>query len=262
MGRRDRYEPPYPQSQAELEAYCTRFITALRASLDRRLVCVLLSGSWARGEAQPPRSDADLTVIVDFCDDAALEALRRAWRESGMGCANVYGADEVPVMSRVAAHMYTTSAIVLFGHNPFTAPTRQDLVEDLAISAESLARNARCLDLYPWLTAEERTDLLQYTLGKNELKRALENLVAFRTGVYPHNQEDLRAKLRGSAEGIFWNWLATLNETERAEQANTIARRLSHFARDWFREIAPYRQPQPDLLGASLCAAKPRPQSL
>jgi hypothetical protein len=241
MGRRDRYEPPYPQSQAELEAYCTRFITALRTSLDRRLVCVLLSGSWARGEAQPPHSDADITVIVDTYDDAAMEALRRAWRDSGMGCANVYGADEVPVMSRIAAHMYTTSAIVLFGHNPFTAPTRQDFVEDLALSAESLARNARCLGIYAWLTPEERRDLLQHTLGKNELKRALENLVAFRTGVYPHNLQDLRAKLRGSPEGTFWDWLNSLNEPERVEQADIIARQLSHFARDWFREVAPYR---------------------
>jgi hypothetical protein len=243
MGRRDTYEPPYPQSQAELDAYCTRFISALRTALDERLVCVLLSGSWARGEAQPPHSDADITVIIDSCDDAVLNALSRAWRESGMGCANVYGADEVPVMSRVAAHMYTTSAIVLYGHNPFTAPLRQDFVEDVAFSAESLARNARCLELYPWLAYEERKDRLIYTLGKNELKRALENLVAFRTGVYPQNLEDLRAKLRGSAEGTFWAWLEILSESERLEQTEMIARRLSHFAREWFREIAPYRFP-------------------
>jgi hypothetical protein len=113
-----------------------------------------------------PQGDADITVLINTCDVAALEAIRHAWRESGMGCAYVYGADEVPVMSRVAAHMYTTSAIVLYSHNPFTAPTRQDLVEDLALSAESLARNARWLDLYPWLTLEERRNLLQYTLEK------------------------------------------------------------------------------------------------
>jgi hypothetical protein len=241
MGRRDTHEPPYPLSQAELEAYCTRFITALRTHLDHRLVCVLLSGSWARGEARPPESDADLTIIVDTCDDTAIDALCRAWSESGVGCANVYGADEVPIMSRIAAHMYTTSAIILYGHNPFTEPTRQDIVEDVALASESLARNARSLELYRWLTPEERLDSLQYMLGKSELKRALENLVAFRTGVYPRHLSDLRAKLHGSAEGTFWAWLETTTEAERLAQADTIARQLNHFARAWFREIAPYR---------------------
>lgn len=241
MSRRDTHEPPYPQTQAELETYCTRFIEALRANLNDRLICVLLCGSWARGEARPPDSDADITVVVDTCDDTAMEALKKTWQESGMGCANVYGADEVPIMSRVAVHTYTTSAVVLYGRNPFIAPTRHDLVEDVTLSAESLARNARSLELYPWPTREERAESLKYTLGKYELKRALENLVAFRTGAYPRNLQDLRAKLQGSAEGAFWAWLETVNETERVEQVKFIARRLSLFAREWFREIAPYR---------------------
>lgn len=242
MSRRDTHEPPYPQSQAELEEYCTRFVTALRAHLGNRLICVLLCGSWARGEARPPESDADITVVIDTCDDTALDALRQVWVESGMGCANVYGADELPAMSRVAVHTYTTSAVVLYGHNPFIAPTRQDFVEDVALSAESLARNGRSLEIYPWPTLEEQSEWLKYTLGKYELKRALENLVAFRSGVYPHNLQDLHTKLQGSAEGAFWAWLETASETERIAQADMIARRLSLFARDWFREIAPYRR--------------------
>ena len=65
MGLRTENEPPYPQTQAELENYCNRLITSLRKHLGDRLACVLLCGSWARGEAKPPDSDVDLAVVID-----------------------------------------------------------------------------------------------------------------------------------------------------------------------------------------------------
>ena len=128
MGFRTEHEPPYPQTQAELEAYCGRLISALVRHLEDRLACVLLCGSWARGEARPPDSDVDLTVVIDTVDESALDALRTAWQEAQVGYANVYGADEGPVMSRIAAAMYTTNAVVLYGRNPFEPPTKADFV--------------------------------------------------------------------------------------------------------------------------------------
>jgi predicted nucleotidyltransferase len=56
MANRLVHEPAYPQSQAELEAYCERLIEALHRELGGRLTCVLLCGSWARGEATHPRA--------------------------------------------------------------------------------------------------------------------------------------------------------------------------------------------------------------
>src|SRR5690349_7229076 len=109
MANRLAHEPAYPQTQAELEAYCERLIEALRRELGNRLIGVLLCGSWARGEATPPESDADTTVIVDTLDDWTSDALCRAWRQADMGCANIYGADEVAVMPREAVEMYTTN---------------------------------------------------------------------------------------------------------------------------------------------------------
>lgn len=241
MGRRDTYEPAYPQSSAEVEEYCSRFITALQTSLGERLVCVLLSGSWVRGEAQPPQSDVDLTVIVDTCDDTAIDALKAAWVDSGVGGANIYGSDEVPLMSRIAVHMYTTSARILYGRTPFLPPTRQDLAEDVALAAETLARNARSLEIYPWLTSDERATSLEYMLSKHDLKRALENLVAFRAGTFPRNARELEEELSNTAEGDLWRWVQSLDAAQRLEHSDTIARRCGMLAREWFQEIAPYR---------------------
>jgi hypothetical protein len=105
-------------------------------------------------------SDADLTVVVDTVDDGVADGLRRAWIEAQMGCANVYGADEVPLMAREAIEMYTINAVVLWGTNPFTRPTQADFAADLARAAESVDRNARGLDYYPWLTLQEQSDWL------------------------------------------------------------------------------------------------------
>ncbi|MCI0422239.1 MAG: hypothetical protein L0312_23925 [Acidobacteria bacterium] len=241
MGFRTKNEPPYPQTQEELDAYCARLIAALQSGLGKRLECVLLCGSWARGEAQPPDSDADITIVIDTLDGEALDALKRVWKDVKMGCANVYGADEVPVMSRVAAYMYTTTAIVLYGKNPFMPPTKQEFVEEVALAAESLAREARSLELEFWLTPEERAGGLGNLLAKWGIKHAFEIVAAFRSGVYPRDRQDFRSKLSGSPEGAFLEWLDQLSEQEKVDQTDVIARRLSLLARDWFREIAPYR---------------------
>ena len=78
MGRRDVGEPGYPLSFEDVRNVCDRMVNALQAHLGERLVCVLLCGSWARGEAHPPESDIDLTVIVDTVDNQAIDALRRS----------------------------------------------------------------------------------------------------------------------------------------------------------------------------------------
>src|SRR5689334_14088331 len=56
MGIRESGEPAYPQSSKEVDAAYDRLVDALRANLGERLLCVLLCGSWARGEAHPPES--------------------------------------------------------------------------------------------------------------------------------------------------------------------------------------------------------------
>ena len=122
MGKRLTNEPPYPQTADEVTTYCTRLVDALQTYIGERLTCVLLCGSWARGEAQPPTSDTDVTVIVDTVDATILPGLQAAWQAAEMGCANVYGADEVAIMSHEALEMYTTNAHVVWGTNPF--PTR------------------------------------------------------------------------------------------------------------------------------------------
>ena len=235
-------EPAYPQTRAELEVYCERLIEALRGEVGGHLIGVLLCGSWARGEAIPPESDADMTVIVDTLTEGTSDALGRAWRQAEMGCANIYGADEVAVMSREAVEMYTTNAIVLWGRNPFLPPTTSDFAEDLARAAEQVARSARALETYFWMTPEEQVQDLQALLSKKgEVMWALRNVAAFRTGTFPKTQEELRQKLLGTVEAELMEWIISLAEQQYRQQVPLIARRLSLCARAWFHEIAPVR---------------------
>ncbi len=159
-------QPAFPATATELDAYCKRYVGALTSALPGRLVCVLLGGSWARGEARPPESDVDLVIVIDTIDDEVLEVLARVWREADLGVAEVYGLDEVKMMDRNALEMYTTNAVVLWGHTPFPAPTPADFASDLAAAAESVARYARCAALYPWLTVEERAQDINWGVAK------------------------------------------------------------------------------------------------
>src|SRR5438874_1147025 len=121
MGWRDPGEPEFPSTLEEVKSRCDRLVQALRAHLGVRLIGVLLCGSWARGEARPPESDMDLTVIVDIVDTTALRALRQAWEAAGAGPANVYGLDEVPLLPREGLEQFTTNAVLCWGANPFAA---------------------------------------------------------------------------------------------------------------------------------------------
>jgi hypothetical protein len=243
MTQQDAHEPAYPTTAEECEAYTGRLVDALRRHLGDRLVCVLLSGSWARGEARPG-SDIDLTVVVDTVDDEALDRLREAWGEARTGYANVYGLDEIPTMSREAIEMYTVNARALFGANPFEPPTAEDFRRDLATNAEVVARMARHLFYAFWMTPEEIGENLDYLLGKACLKRALQNLVALRTGRFPGRREETRERLVGSAEGELLAWLDGLDEDRRVEESRRIAGRLSGLARAWFLEIARSGRPR------------------
>jgi hypothetical protein len=236
VGEQDESEPAYPRNEAECEAYCQRLVDALRSGLGTRLVCVLLSGSWARGEARPG-SDVDLTVVVDSVDDDLLDRLRPSWIESGVGYANVYGLDEIPAMSREALQMYSVNVRVLHGENPFPAPVANDFARDLAANAEVVARMARNLVFAHWMTRREVSENLDYLLGKQCLWRALWNVAALRTGRFPPRKEQVRADLAGAPEDGFLNWLERIPPDRRADEAQEIARRANELARGWFREV-------------------------
>jgi hypothetical protein len=256
MAHRLAQEPAYPLTQVELDVYCERVVEALRRELGLHLIGVLLCGSWARGEAAPPESDADITVIVDTVNDGTSDALCRAWRQADMGCANIYGADEVVVMEREAVEMYTTNAILLWGHNPFLPPTTSDFVEDLARVAERVARSARALETNFWMTLEEQVQELQILLSKKgDVMWALRNVAAFRTGTFPQTGENLRQKLIGTEEATLMEWITSLTEDDCRQQVPLIARRLSLCAHAWFHEIAPVRL---KMLASRLAASSDR----
>ncbi len=210
----------------------------MRSHLGERLVCVLLCGSWARGEARPPHSDLDLTVVVDTVDAVATEALGRAWTQGTLAPANIYGADEIPAMARDGWEMYTVNARVLWGDNPFPLPTRADYAEDVARMAESVARTGRTLMLYGWLTAEERFSLCEY-LSRKTVPWALRYVAAFRTGVCPKTEADLRQSLAELPESGLLERLRRLTASDSPEQYAAVGRQLSCFARDWLQEVAP-----------------------
>ena len=133
--------------------------------------------------------------------------------------------------------MYTTNAVVLWGTSPFPLPTREDFAADLARIAETIARDARSLEFYPWLTPEDRVRRIRYVLGKGYLPWALKNVAALRTGSFPKNGDDLRRKLAGTPEEALLGWGETLTEADYRERYVEIARRLSLCARDWLRLV-------------------------
>jgi len=241
MSYQDKYEPPYPQNQLECNEYCERLVAALSSKLKDRLVCVLLSGSWATGEAKPPKSDIDISVVVDYVDDNLLDSLREAWKQSKTSYANIYGLDEIDSMSHEAFHMYTFNAVLLYGTNPFPYPDKKDFALDLASTTEVMARMARNIEFAYWLTEEEISDNLSYLLSKNCLRRTLMNLVAFRTGRYPGKFSDCLGLLENDNEYDFIIWLESLTDQQKLQQHSVIARKLSQWARDWFKEIRDFR---------------------
>jgi len=241
MNTQDKYEPHYPLNEQECNAYCERLVTSLSSSLKQRLVCVLLSGSWATGDAKPPYSDVDLTVVVDLVDNSLLDDLCVAWKHAKVGYANVYGIEEIHSMSREALHMYTTNAVVLFGSNPFPLPNRTDFANDLMTVAEIVARMVRNAEYAYWLTDSEIKEELSYILGKTCLRRAFQNLAAFRTGRYPSNSVEHRAMLKDDPEHKFITWLENLSESELILNRSEIIRTINSFVVAWFREVAEYR---------------------
>lgn len=240
MGKRDTYEPPYPQTRDELDRYCARLIDALVDTLGDDLVCVLLCGSWARGEAHPPTSDVDITVIVNHIDAPTLHKLQRAWRIAEMGSANIYTRAEAATMSHVALEMYTTNAQVLWGDNPFPLPTRADFCEDIVQNAESVARYARHLIVCYWQTPEEHQSKFAYLL--DDIQRLMQNMVAFRTGTFPKNRKHFEAIIAGTSDSALLNWLRSLDEAEMLAQRVAIAEKVNSYVNACIAEVAPFRK--------------------
>jgi hypothetical protein len=239
MGKRATYEPPYPQTREELERYCTRLIDALVEALGDNLVCVLLCGSWARGEAHPPTSDADITVVIDQIDSATLHQLQHVWHIAEMGYANIYSRAEVATMSHVALEMYTTNAQVLWGHNPFPPPTRVDFSEDIAQNIESVARYTRTLIVCYWETPEEIQSTFPYMV--DDLKRLMQNMAAFRTGTFPSNWKHFEAMMADTPDLVLLNWLTSLSEENILAQRADIAEKVNSYVTECVNEIAPFR---------------------
>lgn len=104
-------------------------------------------------------------VVVRTVDDEALELLAEAWTLAGAGPSNVVGLDELDGLPRYGQEMVTTNAKVLWGQNPFSEPSREDFAADLSDVADSLARTASCLLVYPWLTGEERRGMVERMTG-------------------------------------------------------------------------------------------------
>jgi len=239
MGKRLTNEPPYPQTADEVTAYCTRLVHALQTHVGERLVCVLLCGSWARGEAQPPTSDTDITVIVNTVDDTVLPGLQAAWQAAEMGHANVYGADEVAIMSHEALEMYTTNACVVWGTNPFPTPTQADFAEEVGRSVEYVNRYARGVLLYAWLTPAERQNDVDYML--HDLHRLIQNMLAFRSGAFPKNTAQFRASIVGTDEEVLLQWIEAMPAEVRLAHALAIAERVNAYTQDCVHAVELFR---------------------
>jgi predicted nucleotidyltransferase len=231
-----------PRSRGELDEYCARLCDALRMHLGDRLVCVLLCGSWARGEERPGESDVDLVVVVDTVDEAIHDRLRTAWQEADAGSAAVIGADEVDVMSREGLEMYSANAILLTGINVFGLPTTDDFAYDLSRKAEIVAHEARAALHYAWLSAQERRARLGVALGKQFFVWGAMNWVALHTGAFPSRRADLHLSLTTLGGPQVAELLTVDPATMSEEEISRTARLLNDVTRRWFDDIRRYRE--------------------
>lgn len=232
-------EPEYPVHDAALHSYCDRLVKEGAECLGDRLVAILLCGSWARGEARPPESDVDLVLVVDTVDDDVLDILSSLWSSGTLGTVNLIGADEIPGMPRDGLEMFTTNARVLYGSNPFPRADLTDLAADLGRVSEAIARQARILALYPWLTeTDRRVSLAWMTESKWGLRRALSCLVGLRLGEFPKTWADTAA-----AAADWTDAREALELVEAGAGAVDIARRASRLSSEWLAEAARAEQP-------------------
>lgn len=242
MSFQDKYEPKYPQNQKECDLYCERLVNGLKRNFADELVCVLLSGSWATGEAKPPKSDIDLTVVFRDVSGEFMKRVNKAWKKLNVGYVNIYDLKQVEAMSHEALHMYTQNALLLYGENPFPAPTRADFAQDLATSTEMTARMVRNLLYADWMTEKEVKGNLQYIFSKNCLFRNLQNLAAFRTGIFPRQKNDYLKSLEGYAEFEFLSEISKMSIEQIYQDLEKILLTLNQFCCDWFEELQKYKK--------------------
>lgn len=201
---------------------------------------VHLCGGWARAEAKPPNSDTDLVVVVDKIDNCTSAALREVWRETNMGCANVVDLPEVAAGQTELRAMMSDFHTLLFGADPLPMPTKVQYAQNLADVASRRGLYARCREYYRWESSETKIRDLQNLNAKDNLKWALQNVVAIRAGEIPRTYEELKGQFEGTEEGKLLDWAEKvtdadyMNEDERLK----IARRFSLFVSKWMEESA------------------------
>lgn len=244
MGIRVEGEPPYPMTHDELHAYCNHFIQVLQKHLKHRLVSVHLCGSWARGEARPPESDADLMVVVDKIDVQTSNALEKVWQDTNMGCANVVDLLEIEAAPTELMAMMSDCHTVLFGTNPFPIPTKGRYAQNLADVVSTMGLYARSREYYHWEFSERKIRLLKELNAKYMLKWALRNLVGIRTGTIPVTYQELKHHLQGTDEGKLLDWAENVIDAdyENEEKQLEISRKFSLYAQKWLEECASVRK--------------------
>lgn len=231
-------EPAYPSSLGELQEYCDRFVRALVGNLSFHLVCVLLTGSWARSEAKPSISDVDITVIIDCINDHTSDALRQTWQEVNMGCSNVVDLIELQAKPRELIAMLCDKNQVLYGSNPFV-PTKMDYAVNVVNAASNIGLNARCSDYYHWQVVDDKVKDLMYVMtNKYDLKWLLKNLIAFRTGIFPANDFELANMVEKYPERELYHWSKNLTEEDYRLKHRELARTLSLYTHKWIAETS------------------------
>jgi len=239
MGRQSG-EPLYPHSEAELMEYCGKFILALKRHLEHHLICVLLNGSWARGEANPPISDVDMTLVVDKITDDTSNALRAVWIEVNMGCVNVVDLAELQAKPKELIAMLSDTCKVLYGTNPFT-PSKQDYANNVSDAASNIGLYARTIEYYHWKTIDDKISDLKYVMtSKYNLKWLLKNLMAFRNGTFPANEEQLLELLKNEPEQELYSWSKQFTDEDYRKKYSETARMLSLYVSKWLEEVSDF----------------------
>lgn len=213
------------------------FTDAVCDALGKRVQCIVLVGSVARGD-HSPSSDIDIWVILDRVDQQDLEQIGRIVMSLGREpeinpqCASLRELQTPAFQQQFSSMQLHTDGVVLAGRHMLPPPAREEMRHEAAAIAGPVLMSAR-----HYISTREPEEALRN--GKLErwvlkaLMWALRYDIAARDGAYPRTLDQLRASLAGTPREALVEAYVQLRAREFRgdcrrvlEDAQTVARDL------------------------------------
>ena len=188
------------------EEHINIFCVSCREAFDTRLECIVLTGSYARGE-QTPQSDIDLWVFINGLRSEDLEQVGAIVKQIGNKpelnpqCTSFAEFQSAAFKNQFTHAQFYLDGKVLFGELPLPAPTQSEIGSTASSIAAMILMSAR-----HYITVNESEEsLAKGRLQKwvlNPLMWALRYYCYSNTNNYPKSLDELCAAIHELDEKI------------------------------------------------------------